>query len=71
MAHGHGELQLNKFEPFSKKPPISKIYREIGYVDVLGFGMRNINKYIKLYSGGIPISVEDNILNLDTNGQCC
>ena len=60
LPHGHGELQLNKFEPFPKNPPISKVFREIGYADELGSGMRNTNKYTKLYSGGTPIFVEDN-----------
>lgn len=43
LPHGHGELQLNKFEPFPKNPPISKMFREIGYADELGSGMRNTN----------------------------
>ncbi|MBQ8822779.1 MAG: winged helix-turn-helix transcriptional regulator [Lachnospiraceae bacterium] len=60
LPHGHGELQLNRFEPFPKNPPISKVFREIGYADELGSGMRNTYKYTKLYSGGIPIFVEDN-----------
>lgn len=64
LPHGHGELQLNKFEPFPKNPPISKVFREIGYADELGSGMRNTNMYTKLYSGGTPIFVEDNIFEI-------
>ena len=64
LPHGYGELQLNKFEPFPKNPPISKVFREIGYADELGSGMRNTNKYTKLYSGGTPIFVEDNIFEI-------
>lgn len=64
LPHGHGELQLNKFEPFPKNPPISKVFREIGYADELGSGMRNTNKYTKMYSGGIPVFVEDNIFQI-------
>ncbi len=64
LPHGHGELQLNKFEPFPKNPPISKVFREIGYADELGSGMRNTNKYTKLYSGGTPVFVEDNIFEI-------
>ncbi len=64
LPHGHGELQLNKFEPFPKNPPISKVFREIGYADELGSGMRNTNKYTKLYSGGTPIFIEDNIFEI-------
>ncbi|MFI3213033.1 MAG: putative DNA binding domain-containing protein [Eubacteriales bacterium] len=64
LPHGHGELQLNKFEPFPKNPPISKVFREIGFADELGSGMRNTNKYTKLYSGETPIFIEDNIFEI-------
>ncbi len=30
----------------------------------LGSGMRNTNKYTKLYSGGIPVFIEDNIFEI-------
>lgn len=45
---------------FPKNPPISKVFREIGYADELGSGMRNTNKYTKMYSGGIPKFIEEN-----------
>lgn len=64
LPHGHGELHLNKFKAFPKNPAISKVFREIGYADELGSGMRNTNKYTKLYSGGIPTFVEDNIFQI-------
>lgn len=34
------------------------------YADELGSGMRNTNKYTKLYSGETPIFVEDNIFKI-------
>lgn len=64
LPHGHGELELNRFEPFPKNPPISKVFREIGYADELGSGMRNTNKYTKLYSGGVPKFVEENTFEI-------
>ncbi len=64
LPHGHGELHLNRFEPFPKNPPISKVFREIGLADELGSGMRNTNKYTKLYSGGTPIFEEGNIFRI-------
>ncbi len=64
LPHGHGELQLNKFRAFPKNPAISKVFREIGYADELGSGMRNTNKYTKLYSGGTPTFIEDNIFRI-------
>lgn len=55
---------MNKFKVFPKNPAISKVFREIGYADELGSGMRNTNKYTKLYSGGTPRFVEDDILQI-------
>jgi ATP-dependent DNA helicase RecG len=64
LAHGIGELRLDKFEPFPKNPPISKVFREIGLADELGSGMRNTNKYTKLYSGGTPSFDEGDIFKI-------
>lgn len=64
LAHGIGELRLDRFEPFPKNPPISKVFREIGLADELGSGMRNTNKYTKLYSGGIPSFDEGDIFKI-------
>lgn len=61
LAHGIGALDIEKFEPFPKNPPISKVFREIGIADELGSGMRNTYKYTKLYSGEEPIFEEGNI----------
>ncbi len=61
MPHLQGELQLETFEPFPKNPPISKIFREIGFADELGSGMRNTYKYTKLYSQEKPIFAESDI----------
>lgn len=49
---------------FPKNPPISKVFREIGLADELGSGMRNTNKYTKLYSGGIPSFDEGDIFKI-------
>ena len=61
LAHGGGTLSLNKFEPFSKNPSISKIFREIRLADELGSGMRNTYKFTRLYSGQDPIFEEGDI----------
>ena len=61
LSHGIGILDLNKFEPFSKNPSISKVFREIGFADELGSGMRNTNKYTQLYTGQKPVFEEGNI----------
>ena len=56
-----GALDLQKFEPFSKNPAISKVFREIGLADELGSGMRNTYKYTQLYSGQNPLFEEGDI----------
>ena len=61
LAHSIGELNLFKFEPFSKNPPISKVFREIGLADELGSGMRNTYKFTELYSNEKPIFEEGSI----------
>lgn len=61
LAHGGGILNLNKFEPFSKNPSISKVFREIGLADELGSGMRNTYRFTRLYSGQDPIFEEGDI----------
>ena len=61
LAYSIGELNLFKFEPFSKNPPISKVFREIGLADELGSGMRNTYKFTELYSSEKPIFEEGNI----------
>ena len=64
LAHGHGPLNINTFEPFSKNPPISKVFREIGLADELGSGMRNTYKFTEMYSGGEPEFREGDIFRI-------
>ena len=61
LAHGIGALDIKKFEPFPKNPPISKVFREIGLADELGSGMRNTYKYTRLYSATDPIFEEGDV----------
>ena len=61
LPHELGALDLHKFKPFPKNPPISKVFREIRLADELGSGMRNTYKYTQLYSGKNPLFVEENI----------
>ena len=61
FIHGMGVLDLQKFEPFSKNPSISKVFREIGLADELGSGMRNTYKYTQLYSEQSPVFEEGDV----------
>ena len=54
-------IQRQQFEPFSKNPPIAKVFREVSLADELGSSMRNTYKYTKLYSGGEPQFIEGDL----------
>jgi len=59
--HGHGVIDPKNFLPYPKNPTIAKFFKEIGWVDELGSGVRNIYKYSKIYSGADPVFIEDSI----------
>lgn len=42
--HGSGLIDPNNFSPYPKNPTIAKFFKEIGLVDELGSGVRNIYK---------------------------
>ena len=48
-------LTNENYTPFAKNPTLAKFFREIGYADELGSGVRKITKYSRLYSGCEPI----------------
>lgn len=56
-----GDININKFSPYSKNPKIAKVFKEIGLADELGSGVRNIVKYTKIYFGGEPTFEENDI----------
>lgn len=61
IARGSGEIDPKSFSPYSKNPTIAKFFREIGWVDELGSGVRNINKYNKIYSGSEAQFIEADV----------
>lgn len=63
-AHGIGALNIESFKPYPKNPTISKVFREIGFADELGSGMRNSYKFTKLYSGAEPRFVEGDVFEI-------
>jgi ATP-dependent DNA helicase RecG len=50
--HGSGLINPALFSPFPKNPVIAKFFKEIGWVEELGSGVRNAFKYVSAYSGG-------------------
>ena len=56
-----GKINVDYYEPYPKNPKIAHVFKEIGLVDELGSGVRNITKYTRIYSGGVPEFKEDDI----------
>lgn len=51
-------------EPNPKNPIIASFFRNIGYADQLGSGVRNLFKYSKFYSGEEPQFVEGDVFRI-------
>jgi len=64
-AHGFGQIDPINFSPFPKNPKIARFFREIGRADELGSGVKNIFKYVPLFSQGRkPELVEGDIFKI-------
>jgi ATP-dependent DNA helicase RecG len=60
-AHGYGKININDFTPFPKNPVIAGVFKEIGWADELGSGIRNIKNYLKIYSDSEPVFIEGDV----------
>lgn len=56
-----GNIDIKAFSPYPKNPKIAKFFKEIGLADELGSGVKNMVKYTKIYSGGVPEFKENDI----------
>ncbi len=63
-ANGDGVITPQNLEPNPKNPIIAAFFRNIGYADQLGSGVRNLYKYTKLYSGQEPEFKEGDIFRI-------
>ncbi len=54
----------DNLEPHPKNPIIASFFRNIGYADQLGSGVRNLFKYCKYYSGKDPKFVEGDVFRI-------
>jgi ATP-dependent DNA helicase RecG len=59
--HGYGVIDPENFSPYPKNPVIAGIFKEMGLIDELGSGVRNLYKYSKIYFGSDPKLIEDNV----------
>lgn len=63
-AISHGIITLENLEPNPKNPIIASFFRNIGYSDRLGSGVRKLFKYCELYSEKKPEFIEDDIFKI-------
>lgn len=54
----------DNLEPNPKNPLIASFFRNIGWSDRLGSGVRNLFKYSKYYSGEEPEFVEGDVFRI-------
>lgn len=59
-----GIITPDNMEPNPKNPIIASFFRNIGYADQLGSGVRNLFKYSKYYSGKEPEFIEGDIFKI-------
>lgn len=62
--HGFGTIDPINFTPYPKNPAIAKMFREIGYADELGSGVKNLYKYAKVYGGSDPELIEGDVFKI-------
>lgn len=60
-ARSYGAVDPNHFDPYPKNPVIAGVFKEIGWAEELGSGMRNIKKYSAIYSGKPPLFEDGDI----------
>ena len=61
IARAMGMVDINDFKPYAKNPAIAAVFKEIGFADSLGSGIRNLYKYTRMYSGDDPKIEEGDI----------
>jgi ATP-dependent DNA helicase RecG len=62
---GNGAIDPANFSPYPKNPIIAKFFKEIGWVDELGSGIRNTYKFLELYTpGATPSFTEGDVFKI-------
>ena len=60
----YGVITPRNLEPEPKNPIIANFFHQIRLADELGSGVRNLYKYVKIYSGAEPVFDEGDIFRL-------
>ena len=59
---GHGPLDPRGFQPFPKNPTLAKFFVQLGRVEELGSGVRNVTRYLQAYRpGGHAEFIEEDV----------
>lgn len=58
-----GRLALSDFNPVPKNPTIASVFSQIGLAEELGSGLRNLEKYSRLYSGKVPVLEDGDVFH--------
>ena len=61
---GERYITVDNLEPNPKNPMIASFFRNIGYADQLGSGVRNLFKYTQYYSGQEPEFIERDVFRI-------
>lgn len=65
ISHGNGAIDPANFSPYPKNSIIAKFFKEIGWVDELGSGVRNTHKFLELYTpGATPTFTEGDVFEM-------
>lgn len=60
--HFRGTLLLDEYRPFPKNPLVSKFFMELGWVEEIGSGVKNLFKYLPIYvEGARPLLIENDV----------
>jgi ATP-dependent DNA helicase RecG len=57
-----GNIEVNNYYPHQKNPLISKFFLQLGWVEEIGTGIYNINKYLPFYSPGRKASFVEDVI---------
>lgn len=63
-AFRYGTITPKNLEPEPKNPIIAHFFNQIRLADELGSGVRNLYKYVKIYSGAEPVFDEGDVFKL-------
>jgi ATP-dependent DNA helicase RecG len=62
--HTMGLIDPDNFTPYPKNPVIARVFKEIGLADELGSGVRNLMKFVQIYSQAKPELMEGDVFKI-------